>query len=180
MKAKLAAWLYAYLTRKVAHARPADFVIGGAERPYLLRWWLTPWTSFYRNHPADKPWTLWHEFWTRLPGVYLHLFLRSDDDRALHDHPWANISFLISGEYTEHLILAGGIHKKTVHRAGDIRIRWSGKEAHRIELHDGPCWTIFITGFRYRSWGFLCENGWRPWREFVAPHDKGSVGRGCD
>ena len=48
--------------------RPADFVIGGAERPYLRRWWVIP-----RN---------------RLFNVYLHQFLRSDDDRALHDHPW--------------------------------------------------------------------------------------------
>jgi hypothetical protein len=31
------------------------------------------------------------------------------------------------------------------YRAGDTLMRWSGKQAHRIELVDGPCWTLFIT-----------------------------------
>ena len=49
------------------HRRPPDFVIGGADRPYMRRWYLVP-----KN--------------TQL-NVYLHHFRRSDDDRALHDHP---------------------------------------------------------------------------------------------
>jgi hypothetical protein len=35
-------------------------------------------------------------------NVYLHHFLRSDDDRALHDHPWINLSLLLDGCYLEH------------------------------------------------------------------------------
>ena len=33
--------------------------------------------------------------------MYLHLFLRDDDDRALHDHPWDNASFLLTEGYVE-------------------------------------------------------------------------------
>jgi hypothetical protein len=39
---------------------------------------------------------------TRWFGVYLHHLLRSDYDRAFHDHPWGFVTFLISGSYTEH------------------------------------------------------------------------------
>lgn len=137
-----------------------DVVIGGSDDPYLLRWFVIP-----RNP---------------LLNVYLHKFMRSDDDRALHDHPWANVSVLLDGEYTEHTIAAGGINVRRIRRAGDIVIRPSGRMAHRIELHAGPCWTLFLTGPRYRTWGFHCPAKWVPWREFVAADDAGAIGPGCE
>ena len=152
--------LLSFMLRRVVSKRKPDIVIGGRENPYLHRWWLIP-----RN---------------RVFNVYLHHFLRSDDDRALHCHPWANASLLLSGEYTEHTIAQGGVHRAQIIRAGEFRIRWSGKLAHRIELHNGSCWTIFVTGPRYREWGFHCVQGWRHWREFTAPHDSGQIGRGCE
>jgi hypothetical protein len=141
--------------------RAPDFVIGGAERPYLRRWWVIP-----RN---------------RFLNVYLHEFLRSDDDRALHDHPWSNVSILLRGNYVEHTIAAGGVEFAQQLRAGQIRVRPSGKFAHRIELTNGPCWTLFITGPRYREWGFHCPRaGWVHWKRFTAADDIGAVGQGCD
>lgn len=160
MGKRLAAWLAAWLIAR-SQRRAPDFVIGGQARPYLRRWWLIP-----RNP---------------LFNAYLHQFLRSDDDRALHDHPWANCSVLLTGQYTEHTIDAGGIHRRQVLQAGAVRMRWSGRIAHRVELHDGPCWTLFITGPRYRAWGFHCPAaGWVPWEQFTATHDKGDIGPGCD
>jgi hypothetical protein len=47
--------------------RKPDFVIGDH---YLHRWWVVP-----RNEKSN---------------VYLHEILHSDDDRAMHDHPWDN------------------------------------------------------------------------------------------
>lgn len=141
--------------------RAPDFVIGGAERPYLRRWFVIPRNAVF--------------------NVYLHQFLRSDDDRALHDHPWANCSVLLRGSYIEHTIAAGGIHQRRFLVAGEVRMRWSGRFAHRVELFDGPCWTLFITGPRYREWGFHCpDQGWIPWHRFTADNDSGAVGRGCD
>lgn len=136
--------------------RAPDFVIGGAERPYLRRWWLIP-----RN---------------RIFNVYLHEFLRSDDDRALHDHPWCNVSILLRGRYLEHL--QDGTAR--VRTAGQVVVRWCGSIAHRVELIDGPVWTLFITGPRYRQWGFWCPQGWVHWERFTAAHDPGAVGPGCD
>ena len=154
--ARLAAWFIGRCTR-----RPPSFIIGGPDRPYLRRWWLIP-----RNP---------------LFNVYLHQFLRSDDDRALHDHPWANMSLLLQGQYVEHTIAAGGVHRRELLVAGATRVRPSGKYAHRVELVDGPCWSLFITGPRYRSWGFHCpDHGWVHWKRFTAGDDAGQIGRGCD
>jgi hypothetical protein len=141
--------------------RAPDVVIGGHDNPYLRRWFVIPRNRFF--------------------NVYLHEFLRSDDDRALHDHPWVNCSVLLRGGYVEHTIAPGGIHVRTERWAGSVAFRMSGKTAHRIELPYGPCWTLFITGPRYRSWGFHCpEQGWVRWDRFTAPNDPGSIGPGCD
>ncbi|HOU64470.1 MAG TPA: hypothetical protein PK861_00360 [Thermomonas sp.] len=155
--------------------RPPDFVIGGQERPYLRRWFVIPRNRFF--------------------NVYLHQFLRSDDDRALHDHPWLfNASWLLRGAYREHTIKAGGLSVRTLRQAGAFKFRW-GAAPHRVELLTVAdyvttqpenltplrCWTIFITGPRVRQWGFYCmERGWIHWERFTAPNDKGAVGPGCE
>jgi len=154
-----------------ARARQPDFVIGGHERPYLRRHWLIPRNRFF--------------------NVYVHEFLRSDDDRALHDHPWLfNASWLIEGQYVEQTIQEGGIVVDTLRSAGEFKFRW-GRAPHRVELFDAipfdatsgckPCWTVFVTGPIVRRWGFHCPHqGWIPWELFTATNDKGAVGKGCD
>lgn len=143
---------------KIAANRPPDFIIGGAD-PYMLRWWVIP-----RN---------------RWFNIYLHRFLRSDDDRALHDHPWPNMSYLLDGSYTEHTIAAGGVNYSRIANTGSIKLR-GPRFAHRVELHDGPCWSLFITGPVVREWGFHCPAGWRHWKLFTSDRDKGAIGRGCE
>ena len=164
LRARIARRLMAFAGR-----RPPDFIIGGPDKPYLRRWWLLP-----RN---------------RWFNVYLHQFCRSDDDRALHDHPWLfNASWLLDGSYIEQT--AAG---RFVRNQGAFKLRL-GPAPHRVELlrdygcsslhnlfiSERPCWTLFITGPRVREWGFACPNGWRHWALFTSPLDKGQIGRGCD
>lgn len=156
--------------------RKPDFIVGEPDQPYLRRWWLIP-----RNPVLN---------------VYLHQFLRDDDDRALHDHPWFWCSIILQGGYIEHTIAAGGIHRRRVRREFSMRFGtpWG---AHRIELikagspeaaeHSAtspgqtvPCWTLFITGPRLRNWGFHCPKlGWVPWQVFTDPNNAGRTGFGC-
>lgn len=157
---KLCSMFAEWLIRRVT-ARDPDVVIGGAERPYLKRWWLIPRNRFF--------------------NVYLHCFKRSDDDRAHHSHPWLfRIIIILRGAYTEHRILEGGLVVKIIRRSGSINFCW-GSSPHRIELHDGDCWTLFITGPRVREWGFFCmERGFVHWKKFTDANDPGSIGKGCD
>lgn len=159
-----------------ARGRKPDFVIGGEKRPYLRRHWLLPRNPFF--------------------NVYVHEFRRSDDDRALHDHPWLfNVSILLEGSYIEWLpstkdvmgVAVQNPHYPLPHfrRKGDVLFRW-GRAPHRLQLRttplDGqvPCWTLFITGPRVREWGFYCPQGWVHWKVFTAAHDSGEIGKGCD
>lgn len=160
-------WLTEFIRLRIARrilSRAPDFIIGGDERPYLMRWFVIP-----RN---------------RLFNVYAHMLLRDDDDRALHDHPWPWVSIILQGRYAEHSIRAGGIHVRRVYEAGSIRahLPWY---AHRLEMLTQPgenaCVTLFITGPRVRTWGFHCPKGWVSFKRFTDPETNGAtVGRGCD
>lgn len=129
-----------------------DFVIGD---DYLRRWWVVP-----RNEGCN---------------VYLHEILHSDDDRALHDHPWDNTSFLIDGSYIEHTP-----EGRFERGPGDIVTR-KATDAHRLEIPEGGrAVSLFMTGPKIREWGFHCPQGWRLWTEFVDARDTGKIGRGCE
>lgn len=131
--------------------RDPDFVIGA---DYLRRWWVIP-----RNEQCN---------------VYLHVIRKSDDDRAMHDHPWANTSYVIAGRYIEHTPEGSFLRK-----AGDV-IERPANALHRIELVPGWYATsLFITGPKVREWGFQCEHGWVHWQDFTAEDDSSRTGRGC-
>jgi hypothetical protein len=149
---RLAARLIAGATRK------PDIVIGGEDSPYLRRWYVIP-----RN---------------RVFNIYLHQFMRSDDDRALHDHPWASVSIMLRGFMLEVLPLPKS--PRWIER-GRVVYR-SAKFAHRLVIPDGlrgVVWTLFITGPVVREWGFHCPQGWRHWRAFTAGERGETIGRGC-
>lgn len=138
------------------------FIIGSSDAPYMHRWYLIP-----RN-----PWI----------NVYLHKFLRDDEDRALHDHPWSFLSFMVWGAYTEIRptnILGELMNWPKTRSAPSIAFR-RATDRHRVALIDGrPCWTIVITGPKVREWGFWCPKGFVVWTDFVARDNHGSVGKGC-
>jgi hypothetical protein len=142
-----------------------DEIIGEESDPYLLRWWI---------------------FKCRWFNIYLHRFLRDDDDRALHDHPWNSFSILLKGKYCEarHLTDVSTIYadpaatvkchlkSKFIYRKATYR--------HRVILLTKTAWTIFITGPKIRDWGFWCEgNRFVPWQEFCDERDHGKIGKGC-
>lgn len=135
--------------------------ITNAEGVYLRRWHIIP----------SNRWL----------NLYLHHFVGDDDARALHDHPWWSVSFILRGGYWD--VLPRSIMIKR--RPGDI-VRRSPRAAHRVQLvknSDGSkreAWTLFLTGPRVREWGFHCPQGWRRWQDFVDPHDPNTIGPGCD
>jgi hypothetical protein len=148
------------------------FVIGSADDPYLLRWYLVP-----RNRHVN---------------IYLHKFLRSDDDRALHDHPWWFASVILHGGYSEITASHDGTLKQQLRQAPSVRGRGRGVLAyrpaqwrHRVSLfvrdgHEQPCWTLIVTGPKTRDWGFWCPQGFVSWQRFTDTVEGSSVvGRGC-
>jgi hypothetical protein len=165
-------WILRALLATVAARRPPDVVIGGPPaRPYLRRWHLIP-----RNRWAN---------------VYLHQIV-ADDDAVLHDHPWANLSWVLAGGYYESSFAgppAPGQPLPPLRRhwrpPGSLIARRAGA-AHRLALmrtaagQPAPAWSLFITGPHCRDWGFWCAGAggarWVPWRDYTAGE---RAGRGC-
>lgn len=133
--------------RKWFRLEPHQPIGADGESPYLLRWYVIP-----RN-----PWF----------NIYLHKFLRDDDDRALHDHPWWFISLMLWGQYVE--VTDEGRSVRSAPEPwrwfwGDRPLAFRpGIWRHRVELikippgTPIPCWTLIITGRRTRLWGFWCR-----------------------
>jgi hypothetical protein len=138
--------------KELMESRDPDFVIGDN---YLRRWWVIPRNPFF--------------------NVYLHEINKSDDDRALHDHPWENQSFIIKGRYKEHT--PEGYFIRT---EGELISR-RATALHRLEVFPGETGVIslFTTGPVVREWGFDCPNGWVHWRDFTNSDNPGRVGKGC-
>lgn len=136
--------------------REPDIIIGDPDRPYLLRWHILPRNKWFNG--------------------YLHCFLRSDDDRALHDHPWWNLSILLKGSYVEVTD-----DDQIRYYAGAVKAR-TGAYRHRIQIDDDTrTWSLFITGPRYREWGFWCPNNrFVHWQKYTAGENHELIGRGCD
>ena len=152
------------------------FCIGGKEDPYMRRWYVIP------RNPVFN--------------IYFHEILKDDNDEALHDHPWINMSWILKGSYWEVLFTTSprknwplpdlyAVHCPT----GFIGFR-RAKKAHRLMLNirNGvpvPCYSLFITGPKLRNWGFYCSypSGsmrWVPWQKFTAGDRGELVGKGCD
>lgn len=159
-------WIVKHAT-KITFSRPPDVVLTEKAPPgeqlaiYLQRWYVIPHNRFF--------------------NIYVHHFMRSDEDRALHDHPWPSMSILLVGRYLEHM--PNG--KSAIRSEGHFYVR-RASAAHRIELLDiynrnktAQVLTLFITGPHVREWGFLCPNGWRHWKQFTkeGPNQK-SIGCG--
>ncbi len=127
---KLLRWHIAYTQARKRDVRiPSDETIPA----YMLRWWLIKRNAFF--------------------NIYLHNILRSDDDTALHDHPWWNFSIVLEGGYFEHTIAEGGIHNWRWFGPGQMQFRWHGAGAHRLQLpsrkhqigfRDEPSTTTFM------------------------------------
>ena len=113
----------------------------------------------------------------RICNIYLHTFLQSDDDRAMHDHPWWSVSFLLSGKLIEHY-WPSSVRKIRLF----VPVFRRSTHVHRLELVGKTATTLFITGPKIRSWGFWCPDpdpethvGYR-WVHWQKYHDNG----GCE
>jgi hypothetical protein len=135
-------------------------ITGGDGDPYLERYYLWGWAPWNPEGSKLFPW---------LPGAMLHRFLRGDEDRELHNHPWKwAFSVILTGGYREERMVDGKITTYKV-MPGSINII-KANDFHRVDLLQDDCWTLFVTGPKAQSWGFLhrITREFTPWRDFIA------------
>jgi len=118
---------------------------------YLKRWHLIPKNRWF--------------------NIYLHRFEGNDDDRALHNHPWWSVSFLLKGALTENY-KTGMWADPVQHRVIKLFTPYYRSRTHWHQMFLGtegkPAWTLFITGKKTQDWGFEYPNKheFTPYREF--------------
>lgn len=138
-----------HLIRRLVPA--PHLVIGDTRQPYILRWHLVPENRFC--------------------NLFLHCILKDDEDTVLHDHPWWFLTLLFKGAYRDITFASPAVPCDSLRAwAADTvsRIRTApafalhrARYAHRIEIVDGPAWTLVVTGAVRRNWGFYRAKGWQ-------------------
>lgn len=149
-------------------------IINCEREPYLLRWYVLRTKRF---------------------SLFIHKFVRSDEDRALHDHPWAFLVIPIWRGYVEHSdreqtlrerVLRmnewvetkegmDSLRKRRDFRPAVVRRVWPlisakyrpAQYRHRVELINGkPSWSIFFHFTKTREWGFYPAEGFVQWNKW--------------
>lgn len=120
----------------------------------------------------------------RLGGVFLHRMEAPDPGIDLHDHPWAFLSIIVWGGYTEQRALIrdaprfaaiseewpetctrGLVEHRRLFSARRMRL----DECHTItHLRRRTSWSLILRGPRVRSWGFYLPDGYMSEREYDA------------
>lgn len=124
----------------------------------------------------------WFVIRTERFALFIHKFVRSDEDRALHDHPWSFLVVPIWRGYVEHsdreevTFEPDGtqLRKVTLLRPSKRRVwpilgaRFRRAEyRHRVELIDGkPSWSLFFRFRSRRTWGFWPTSGFIAWNKW--------------
>jgi hypothetical protein len=161
--------------------RAPDLTIGPRGNPQMLRWHLLQFGGIQ---------------------IALHKWLRSDQDRAPHDHRADNISILLNRSYVEqtHKPLDADLTSacEAVYQAGyptpsymrGPNGEWyrsrpifkrrlpfipyfrRAESPHRVEIGDKPVWSIWIRFAPRRTWGFWCPKGWLPYSALIGDYSK--------
>lgn len=128
---------------------------------YMGRWWLfNAYPGAYGDHPQPN-----HVSW--LPSIRIHHICRADQDRDLHDHPWNARTIILRGWYAEERPNSRGTRSLFVRGQGYTGRLLYG-QYHRISaVSDGGVWTVFITGRKRGTWGFMVDGKKVPWRTYL-------------
>lgn len=142
------------------------------------------------NCERDPYLNRWYVLRTQRLGIFIHQFVRSDEDRALHDHPWSFLVIPLWGGYIEHsdttledadfldllkLTSAQAEEAFESRRVPRSRRVWpiistryrSTKYRHRVELIKGRhSWSLFFRFTKVREWGFWPKDGFIQWNKW--------------
>jgi hypothetical protein len=113
--------------------------LGKPECPYMYRW----------------------VFNFGLCAIRIHHWVRSDDKRYMHNHPWWFFTFVLKGSYID--VSPKGEDKLT---RFSLRFRFA-EHQHYVKVPPEGAWTILWTGPPEQNWGFWVNNKFkRPLKYF--------------
>jgi hypothetical protein len=135
---------------------------------YMLRFWIFGGSARDERCDADRG---WRRRWLgqligRFVAARVHVILRSDNERHLHNHPFRYLTVILEGGYWEVTRDRNGVERRKWYGPGSIV--WRGlNHWHCLELPpDQVCTTLFFMGRKRQSWGFDTEHGFVHWRNY--------------
>ena len=143
--------------------------IGPDDNRYMWRYWL------FNPYGKDADDNVTPPRWTWLPSVRLHLIMRPDKDRHLHDHPWNARTIVLKGYYIE--------EREPTYRSRCVfvpiftRLRgYTGRllfgQYHRIRaVPEDGVWTMFWTWKKRGTWGFNVDGQKVHYKEYLKEND---------
>ncbi len=91
-------------------------------------------------------------------AIRVHHWLRSDDKRHFHNHPYWFLTCVVKGSYTDVSELSlsekASITLHDLLSFGSIRFR-KASHTHYVDVPKGGAWSILLTGKPYQPWGFF-------------------------
>ncbi len=105
----------------------------------------------------------WHIAKGNWGGLYLHRFLRGDEDKDPHDHPWPFKTFVLWGGYDDEVWDVEGKTRRVLMwehcRPGRLYSR-PASHTHRVVIAPGrTAWTLVFIGRKEKEWGFYTPQG---------------------
>lgn len=140
-------------------------------RLYMERYWLVPYRYVEPGWNGETngtgPVSLWRRpiAWLLQRfdiAVRIHHIVRSDNDRAYHDHPWHYLTIILRGQYYE--VTPDG---ERWWKQGQWRFARANSWHRLVVLSHYGAWTLFITFRKRQGWGFLVDGKKVPWREYL-------------
>lgn len=121
--------------------------------------------------------------------IYLHHILRSDHDRAAHNHPWPYKSLILKGQYREYTTAKNVVDSVDVAKPNPQEWKFSSwpvdRETvyadfqagqylkrpatwkHRLEIEEGKTvWTLVFIGPKVQEWGFFPHGVFCHWTKY--------------
>src|SRR5580765_1177386 len=123
-----------------------------------------PWRAAWAEKLGlpDCPYVVRWRLETPAGSARVHHWLKPDDDRAFHDHPWWFLTVVLRGGYTDRTP-AGDDHL----RAGSVRFRHA-RYQHTVFPGPQGAWTLLVTGRPVRAWGFWRDGKFRKANKWFA------------
>lgn len=92
--------------------------------------------------------------------IYLHKIYASDREAHMHDHPYDFMSLVLKGSYKEYYAIGPkwGEVKEKIYRFLQVNSH-NHEDIHKVEIIDGPVWTLFFVGKKTYDWGYQTELG---------------------
>lgn len=115
--------------------------------------------------PYFHRWTL---FGCRFGSLLFHKLTAGDEGLQgnFHDHPWWFLSLKLWGGYREGILQADGTTRYRRHRPGTLHFL-PAKMPHRVEIENGPAYSLVLTGPMRRSTTFYTPEGPKEWGDYM-------------